>query len=407
MMNRRRRSNLRRWSRFRSVQTSSATVISAFTLVWLYCRYTARKQVIVAYFIQASVKNSKQVPRLVGALCDRNAVFSLHLDVSIPSIIADDVTRSARKRCSSRLILVPREHVTYRGITLSHNYLSGAVALFTARVNFDYFINISGADYPTVRTCFLTELLATASSYRLSFIDWHPQEKWRRFARGRLMRRFVDTALVAPNLPGRYYTPPNDIPLPETAPQYLNLQFEHIGWTVAKSSGWFIWHRSLVEHLLLDNRARNMLAAFAQSDASDEHYFATVVWNSPDLRSRTVPSNWRAVFFEAPNGSAPLLEDGITRSRQHPFYVDEEDENGHLLFWSLLQQTPAFFTRKVRDNGRITDEIDSHLLNGGPLRRRYESLVRSSFKTSVQHHLDSTKLDIDESSPFQSVFDHS
>lgn len=368
--------------RYRSTNVNARSSIS-----------TSTDGVVVAYLIQASPTNAHQLVRLFGALCDQHtankAVYALHLDASISNDDADQLIEQVQNvllvhGCGeSPLVLVPREHVTYRGITLTHNYLSGASALIQSRHHFDYFINLSGSDYPTVRTGVISELLTHSAPYRLSFFDWQQAEKWDRFGRGRLMRRFIDTALVAPEIRGSYYVPP-DVPIPETEPEYLNPMYKHVWYQVAKSSGWFIWHRSLVEHFLLDGEARRTLATFAQSDASDEHYFATVVWNDDDLRQRTLPMNWRAVFFLAPNGSAPLAEDGITRSRQHPYYVDDVDDLGRLLFWDRLQSTPAFFTRKVRPNGLITDNIDRHLLGPGPLRTQYESALRNAFISAVQ-----------------------
>lgn len=298
--------------------------------------------------------------------------------------------------------------MTYRGITLALNYLTGASALIQSGIHFDYFINLSGADYPTARPSLIADLLSTyaVQTHRLSFIEWKPQDKWHRFARGRLGRIFIDSALAS-GIRGIYSLPPEEEKgFAAAPPEWRNPLFPHVGFTVAKSSGWFIWHRELVEYLLLGAAPRRMVGVFALSDAADEHIFASAVWNSEYFKSRSVPSNLRNIFFTAPNGSSALADDGVTRSKQHPYYVDDVDEDGKLLFWDELWGNPAFFSRKVRKNGLITDRIDSDILGityQVDLRRRndYEQRLRQSFLTQVNEHIRMMNI---EDKKFKSIF---
>ena len=295
--------------------------------------------------------------------------------------------------------------MTYRGVTLALNYLAGATTLLRARVPFDYFVNLSGADYPTARPSLITSLLARAAPYRLSFVEWKPRKQWRRFARGRLGRIFVDTALVS-GRPGQYLMPPNEEEGYPAAPEkWRNPAWPYVGFTVAKTSGWFIWHRELVEHLVLDAYPRRLYAAFHLSDASDEHIYATAIWNSVYFRQRAVAHNMRSIFFVAPNGSYALADDGVSRRRQHPYFVDDVDDRGQLLFWNELWRSPAFFTRKVRVGGSVTSKIDSEMLgNDGGRRSEYERRLVESFDTILHKHFLEFPQVARKRPPFRSIF---
>jgi len=319
---------------------------------------------------------------------------------------------------AAQIFQVPHEYVTYRGITLALNYISGATTLLRAGVEFDYLINLSGADYPTARPQLISQLLSYTSPYRLSFVEWKPRETWRRFARGRLGRIFVDTALVSygdddndnsikNSSRGEYFLPPNeDEGYPAAPPEWRNPTWPHVEFTVAKTSGWFIWHRELVEHLVLDSIPRRMYSAFALSDASDEHIYATIIWNDDYLRTRTVNNNWRNIFFIAPNGSYALADDGVSRKRQHPYFVDDvDDTTGELLFWDQLWNSPSLFTRKVRTQGNVTDMIDARMLKEYPdsKQKLYEQRLRGDFRSVLRNHF-RTFPNATMESPFQSVF---
>lgn len=335
----------------------------------------------IAYFIQVSNNNSANLPGLLRALCSGsgNADFAVHFDADIQSANLVRTTSAAidallSAGCTSTdLLLVPREHVTYRGVTVTHNILSGAVYLLSQARSFDYFVNLSGSDYPVAPPALTRQLLGEAASRRLSFIGWSDHKTWSRLSRRRLGRLYIDTGLASL---GRGIRVGH---LGEN-PVASAIDFE-----VAKSSSWFILHRELLEHFVLGAWPRRVLALFAYSDIADEHYFATVVHNEEYFADRTIGTNWRAIFFRAPNG---------TSSGQHPFYVDEIDADGEHTFWKELQSRPSFFTRKIHGPSELTKRIDRRMLGLEPsataeehkVAREYAQNLAVAFRQKLYAH---------------------
>lgn len=357
----------------------------------------------VAYFIQVSDANLPLLPRLLVALYDPANWYALHLDRKIDEVTAHAALRATYQELGSRwgvgveqnvpnLVVARSEVITYRGATMTMNYLTGANRLL-AEGDWDYFVNLSGADYPTASQATIRKLLGKIRGCR-NFVEWKPRSTWQGFVERRLGEFYVDTGLAKLDSTESEYVDPTGLEVSlqvPGGPRVANPLVAHLDYTVAKSSGWFILSRAFCEHLRGDSDARKMLAALAFSDASDEHFFATVLWNGgPRWRESVVPSNLRTIFFVAPNGSFALGTDG-KRSRQHPFWVDDVDDAGKLLFWKELKKMPGFFTRKVRDGGDFRNRVDREMIGLGELGkndvvklREYEASLEARFDEVVR-----------------------
>lgn len=356
-------------------------ILTSFILTALLLRHTLHPRLSIdvpariAYFIQVSSTNLDLLPRLLLALYHPENVYAIHLDRKIPAHAVRDALLSVYRTVENRrgtdpaqnlhnLLIVRSEPITYRGITMTMNYLTGMNRLLEYG-EWDFFINLSGADYPTASQSLMRVLLGRATG--CNFVEWKPRSTWRGFAERRLGQFYIDTALGKLHGAESEYVDVNGRTVSkENNNNVHNPVWDAVDFTVAKSSGWFILTRRFCEHLLRDADARKIMVLMAFSDASDEHFVASVFWNGEGaLRSSVVGSNLRSIFFVAPNGSFTIGEDG-TRSRQHPFWVDQTDENGELLFWEELEKQPGFFTRKVRGEsdggGGFRDRVDREMI---------------------------------------------
>lgn len=344
----------------------------------------------IAYFIQVSAASLPLLNRLLLTIYDPSNFYALHLDLKIDELKALESMRSAYHMLSLRwgvgsernvpnLLIVRSEIVTYRGATMTMNYLTGANRLLAAG-DWDYFINLSGSDYPTAPQKAIRRLLGKVGKGR-NFVEWKPQKTWMGFAEKRFGEFYVDTGLAKLKNSTSEFVNLNGMEVSKKVKGVenpMNPLFRELDFTIAKSSGWFILSREFCEHLRDDSDARKLLALLAFSDASDEHYFASVLWNADDRwRGSVVNSNMRSIFFVAPNGSFAMGEDG-RRSRQHPFWVDEAGENGGFLFGKHLKKSPGFFTRKVRGDGEFRDWMDREMME-----KEYEERLEKRFDQVV------------------------
>ena len=299
----------------------------------------------IAYFIQISPTNIVLLPPLLSALYHPSNHYLLHFDRSIPPpAMRVTLLHIYRRIPHSAIHILPSDKITYRGITMTLNYLTAMRYLL--RFSWSHFINLSAADYPTATPQLMSTLLSSAEGR--SFLAMRPRTTWRKFAYRRLGHLYIDPALARRNASYEETTLTNPIFAHLSHSSPISLSDSPL--RVAKSSGWVILARDFVKYLLDSSFGQKVLLLFAYSDASDEHLFATVAYNTKWKRT-IVSDNLRNIFFVAPNGSFAWHKTG--KSRQHPFFVDAVDNNGEFLFWQSLTQQPGFFTRKLQ-NGRYT-----------------------------------------------------
>lgn len=351
------------------------TLICTFVVVLFAQRsykHRSTRGARLAYMIQLSPGNYHLLPRLLRALYHEDNYYALHFDPKIAAADAENVLSQARDtldKCGMKhgdrnvLVLEP-EVITYRGMTMTLNYLTGAESLLSAG-EWDFFINLSGADFPTASQNLAKKLLGRVPD--ANFVEWKARRTWRSYASRRLGHFYVDTGLVRMHSSNGSYLTAYGRPDVDSANEESHIRnpiAEHVDFTVAKSSGWVVLSRRFTRHVLRDARARRLLVALGYTDASDEHYFASLLWNGA-FRGTVVGSNLRNIFFVAPNGSFAMGRDG-KRRRQHPFWVDEVDlDSGELMFWKRLWEEPGLWTRKIRGVNGLRSRVEREMIGIG------------------------------------------
>ncbi|KAI0559744.1 Glycosyltransferase 14 [Gracilaria domingensis] len=362
----------------------------------------------LAYAIQMSPANYHLLPRLMRALYDQDNYYALHFD---PKIAPADVKQQLLDMWNTlrasgisyrheNVVVLKPEIVTYRGITMTLNFLTCAEKLLSVG-DWDFFINLSGADFPTASQKTMKKLLYRTRN--ANFVEWKARRTWGSYAKRRLGHFYVDTGLVTRSSEnGSYLTGygSDDVDAADEGAHVRNPIADHVDFTLAKSSGWLILSKRFTRFLLRNSQSKKLLMALAYSDASDEHYFGSMLWNS-GFRDTVVNSNMRNIFFVAPNGSFALGADG-RRRRQHPFWVDELDEDGkELMFWRQLWNEPAFFTRKIRALNGFCARVEREMIGLGDKVDKvrvgeYEAALTKSFSALVEPLLARTVADAEE-----------
>lgn len=324
-------------------------------------------EVNIAYFIQISESTLALLPRLLQSVYHPDNTYIIHFDKKVPEFQRTHASVALFKKKSkyaANVHVMDSEVVTYRGISMVLNILSAMQAALDHSDDWDYFINISGSDYPLVSADNQRRLLATHDFVQRnrSFFSFSEREWWNESHEYRFQNLYTDTSLSF------------NESVSEVVDSYADQPLSKIhNFTYVAAETWMILHRSYIHYLLTSSVARRMMLAFASSLEPEEHYFATLAYNVEEFNVSNVPHAMRHVVW---------VHDG-EHSGQHPYYLDMQAEDGKTwLFREELEDSGCFFARKFRiqDSG-LLKYIDKHL-NGN---------AKNANKKDVEKYLNKAK----------------
>ncbi|GJD06202.1 Beta-glucuronosyltransferase GlcAT14B [Galdieria sulphuraria] len=297
-----------------------------------------RPELSLAFFIQVSESNLHMFPRMFNKIYHDKNVYAIHFDKHVSEQDMEEALKNIGFKQSNNVILLPREKVSYWGISMLLNTISAITELLDKSSHWDYFINLSAADYPLITPSKLRQLFAQAAGEpEYNFI----QVLGANAARDhdyRVKQIHFDPALF--DAEGNDLYTISDRSHPYARQDNMNIQ---------KGEAWMILSRSFCRYVTREMDPKRYLIRFATASASDELYFQTVFWNSP-YRPTIVNRIFRAIFWFHPlNGT----------SGARPYNLDQAS-----LFYDYIRCTGALFARKFMDtNSETLAIIDRELLN--------------------------------------------
>lgn len=326
----------------------------------------SNSQANLAIFIQLSEQTILHLPRLLQALHHPENVYALHFD----SNIAPYKQNLARTLLTSNqlyknVFIIPSEHISYAGVSMLVNTLNAIEYLLTASQNWHFFINLSGADYPLISPHTLRTLLAMPPilSSRLNFIQSQlstHNASW--FYNRRINALHIDTSFFVPFGPGRSNRSLL-VNLRQAHPTAL--QF-HI--PVIKSEAWVILHRSFAQYSVHSAPARRLLLALANSRASDELFFATLLNHSHTFRQTIATYPFRYIMWYIQG-----------KSLSRPAFIDDFAEQATL----AIARSGALFARKFRQpESPLLHYIDTKISG---MTHYHSMLDEKSVNTHIDH----------------------
>lgn len=308
------------------------------------------RQANIAFFFQITESSIPFLPRLIDRLWHERNVLLIHVDAKC----SDEVLKQFKQRYQaldkySNMHFLHRESVTYAGGSMLLNTLSAMEYLLNLEQPWDYFINLSGADYPTVSVHNMRILLGQPRvlQQQVSFLQFsHDKAFWEKMKKFRFDKMYADPIL------GRPY---QDSSANELIPTYRNRPlYDKMGLDFVQHEAWIIAHRKLVHASVRSSFSRRLIMLLGTAKDPEEHFFGMLSWHTPELNRTTARYAGRGVFWHL---------DGV-KSGQHPFIVDREDEmpNGvpqYDRFWRPIRNKPLFFVRKFsRPDSKLMDMID-------------------------------------------------
>lgn len=146
----------------------------------------------IGYFIQVSASNIGTLSRLMRVLYHKENLYAIHFDKKIDDKQVNDTLRELMQvttRMSgdagfslpSNVITIPRKYVSYMGVSMVLNTIAGMEALAES-TSWDFFINLSGSDYPLLPQDRIRKILGLAKQrYPRPNFMWMDDnsQKWR------------------------------------------------------------------------------------------------------------------------------------------------------------------------------------------------------------------------------------
>ncbi|KAI8533836.1 hypothetical protein RHMOL_Rhmol10G0040800 [Rhododendron molle] len=288
-----------------------------------------------AYLVSGSAGDGDMLKRTLLALYHPNNRYIVHLDAeSSPEERLDllDFVRgnSVMGRFGNVMVMKKANLVTYRGPTMVANTLHAAAILLREGGEWDWFINLSAADYPLVTQ----DDLLHAFWYLprdLNFIDHTSDIGWKAFQRAKPV--IVD--------PGLYMSKKSDV-FWITQRRSVPTAFK-----LFTGSAWVALSRPFIDYCIWgwDNLPRTVLMYYANFISSPEGYFHTVICNAQEFQNTTVNNDLHFISWDNP-------------PKQHPHYLSLAD-------MSRMVNSNAPFARKFHHDDPVLDKIDSELLSRG------------------------------------------
>ena len=283
----------------------------------------------IAYFIPIHLYPNL-FKRMFRAIYDPSNLYLLHIDkksedsfkTEIRDFIAD----------YPNVYLMPSYDCVYAGYSTLDIDLKAIRELL--KHEWDFFINISGQDFPLKTQAFIKDYLRVRRHN--NFVQILDMEKQWRKTRFRVHWYFVELKLRSALMRRKRTWP---LPIPRSYPK----QYRRYG-----GSAWCILNREFCEYLTF-NHAHDKLKRFLEHTyIPEEEFFQTVIMHSP-FKDTVINDNKRLIVWRR----GKIL--GWHYSRMRPF----ELEDAH-----VLDASDAFFARKFSEssNSELLDHLESRLL---------------------------------------------
>eukprot|EP00064_Thunnus_orientalis_P007048 superscaffoldBa00000761_g7067 len=298
------------------------------------------KPVRIAFVLVVHGRASRQFQRLFKAIYHTTHYYYIHVDQR-SNYLHRQVHALAAQYPNVR-VTPWRMATIWGGASLLTMYLRSMADLLAMRDwNWDFFINLSAADYP-IRTN--NQLVAFLSKYRdMNFIKSHGRDNARFIRKQGLDRLFYECDTHMWRL--------GDRKIPE-------------GISVDGGSDWFLLNRMFVEYVInsKDNLVTNMKRFYAYTLLPAESFFHTVLENSAHCESM-VDNNLRITNWNRKLGCKCQYKHIVDWCGCSPNDFKPAD-------FHRFQQTvrPTFFARKFEAsvNQEIVNQLDSYLFGPFP-----------------------------------------
>ena len=265
----------------------------------------------IAYLVMGH-KNVGQIARLVEQLDCDDAIFAIHIDKKSTSDVYDKLKSTLRAKKNA--IFLERICISYAGWSQCRVVFSALNRLCADNLQWDYFINLSGQDYPIKPIGYIQEWLEKHRG--ANFIDARPIDTLKPRLRGTVRRRYQWLAIEFPGRVRRF-------PIPLSP--FNHFQIRYYG------SAWYIISRELCNWLIKSDAEVRISRRFRHTHSPDEFFMQDLIMASPYAET-VVSEDRRFHIFRG----------------QHPIILTMDH-------YETLMQSKALFARKF--DPKVDEEI--------------------------------------------------
>eukprot|EP00245_Coleochaete_scutata_P003056 TRINITY_DN14363_c0_g1_i1.p1 TRINITY_DN14363_c0_g1~~TRINITY_DN14363_c0_g1_i1.p1 ORF type:complete len:376 (+),score=43.35 TRINITY_DN14363_c0_g1_i1:74-1129(+) len=286
---------------------------------------------ILAYAIGGTMGDSSRMLRLMKAVYHPRNQYLLHLDkkagVAELTNLTEGVSREPVYNQMENVYVVPNPNlVSYRGPTMVAWTLHAISILLQRHKDWDWFIQISAADYPLLPQ---DDILHVLSQFPrdLNFVEHNNQLGPKNIKPRQIL---MDPAIYSDKNAWLFFAATN---------RSTPTSFRLFG-----GSSWMLISREFCDYCIqgYDNLPRLLLMYFTNYLTSPEYYFQTTLCNSPNFKHTVVNTSLRYVDF------------GIPRT-QHPKDITMET-------WDKITGQGLLFARKFLRDSDVMDRLDEEVL---------------------------------------------
>ncbi|XP_043706018.1 beta-glucuronosyltransferase GlcAT14A [Telopea speciosissima] len=289
----------------------------------------------IAYFITGCDGDSNRLLRLLFSLYHPNNQYLLHLDLTASQSQRDQLALTIQSipvfRDFQNVNVIGKADFAYlQGSSAIASTLHGASILLRLSMHWDWFINLSAADYPLVTQDDLLHILSFLPK-DLNFVNHTNYIGWRESFRMKPI--IVDPGLYISEKSYVFY-----------ATQKRELPNAYRLFTGLSSA---VLSRKFVEFCVFgsDNLPRILLMYFSNMPSSQTNYFQTALCNSREFNKTVVNHNLQYLSWDDP-------------PKQKPRTLGSSD------FDDMIKSGAAFGTPFPLDDP-VLDRIDKEVLNRG------------------------------------------
>lgn len=313
----------------------------------------------LAYLISGSTNDSGRVVRLLYSVYHPRNQYLLHLDRSASQTERDALAVTVQSvplfRAAQNVHVIGKaDYVFPNGPSALSSTLHGASVLLRVSTNWDWFINLSAADYPLVTQDDLLHILSYLPRNlnlvnHTSYIGWRESRK--------LKPIIVDPALYLTENSESFFATQKR-PLPDA-------------YRLFTGSSMALLSRKFIEFCILgtDNLPRTLLMYLSNTPASTSVYFPTVLCNSHKFNRTTIN---HSLWYSSVD------------SRQQARLLNSSN------FLEVVQSGAAFASAFPR-NDPVLERIDRELLQRSPVSYHTREQHKKSTKIKQKSYIYSNR----------------